>query len=83
MYVPILCDILYHYLLQITTDYNLENDCSECFALKNFQAKEQVRNIKDVLYTKNPVICYRQWISVHLLCNNSDKISDFFGDICL
>lgn len=28
-------------LFQITTDYNLEKDCSECFALRNFQAKEQ------------------------------------------
>lgn len=26
----------------ITTDYNLEKDCSECFALRNFQAKEQI-----------------------------------------
>ncbi|XP_062569991.1 actin-histidine N-methyltransferase-like [Saccostrea cucullata] len=26
----------------ITTDYNLDKDCSECFALRNFKAKEQV-----------------------------------------
>lgn len=31
-------------LFQITTDYNLEKDCSECFALRNFQAKEQARS---------------------------------------
>lgn len=49
-------------LFQITTDYNLEKDCSECFALRNFQAKEQASiwstQMVKHLFVKKKTTCY-------------------------